>query len=308
MKEWTNITFLRRFGEHLERVADEEERAGAQATEPALSSTTRGLPRWRWRVLALGLIAVVAAAALTVSYRDSQAVATETAIEAVISGYETAMGESFGIPPDAVPVLKKALAAIRPVPRPVPMNSEGIPVPRILPQNAWNEIARRYDAVLAKYGTERFRRNGGGGSVIAADTNAGLYNNPQVPPIIEERTKVLAVEVKKFEDSTCIAWAYIWTGDVSTEGEGTQSWNVTEYVLVNEGGEWRIDDRRTLTIMTAFDNRGHRYSDEWGPYAPHQPVDQGDSLRHSQLYPDYNDTAYQDSELRKLEAEALAGK
>jgi len=254
----------------------------------------------------LGLALVVAVTvSVTVAVRSSSASIDEAAIAAVISGFQKAQCDSYAIPADAVATVEDRQAKLRNDPDWRPSATDKNPGSAILPDKAKATMAEKYDAALEKYCTAQYRGPMGSGSVNAADANAGLYNNPQAAPIIEERTEVLAVQVKRVEGSTCIAWAYSWYGDVSAKGKGVQDWQVDEYILVKEGDRWLIDGCTSLGVMDAEDYHGNKYSDEWGPHAPHQPIDEMELEQQSQLYSSQWDLR---NALRSLEAEALANK
>jgi hypothetical protein len=263
--------------------------------------------RKRRVVTVLCAVAVVAGISATWATLGAQAAPDKSAIQAVISGYETGKDEANSVPYAYAAQVQSGLDQLKADPSWKPNATETNPGAHVLPAAAWSQMADTYDANVAKYCTGQFHGNFSNGDEAAASINAGLRNNPQEPVLVQEQTKVLEIQIEKVEGSTCVVWAYRWTGDITTKGHGPEDWSVYEYTLVNDGDSWRIASRAQLVALTEFYNTGERISDAWGPNAPHQSVAERDdqNISKSSLYPD---PATFGAHLLELEAVALASK
>jgi hypothetical protein len=87
-------------------------------------------------------------------------------------------------------------------------------------------------------------------------------------------------------------------------GNGSQNWTVSEYRVVNEGGQWRVDAIAPLgMVFPTSDASGKAVSGEWGPYSRHGSIDSMETDGPSQLYPGQKVPV---GPLQSLEAKALA--
>jgi len=272
----------------------EEVRAQARArlAEHIRASRTRVSPRPRpskRRVLsgafaALALVALAVAIGLGYDWLtprteagDKATTAEIGAISRVIVGWTTGFADSFCIPADAVSTVQARLKRLLDDPDHHTVD-EGDSHTAVLPTAAAEQLDQRRAQLLARYASTRYKV-----AVAKQDwsrmIDEGLYNNPSAAPLIKHETEVLAVQVKTFAASECIAWALTWGGDVTTEGRTVQSWSVHEYRLVQGGGVWKIDGDASLGVMTAATGTA------WGPYTVHDSVDQMELARNSDLYP-----------------------
>lgn len=87
-------------------------------------------------------------------------------------------------------------------------------------------------------------------------------------------------------------------------GNGSQNWTVSEYRVVNEGGQWRVDAIAPLgMVFPTSDASGKAVSGEWGPYSRYGSIDSMETDGPSQLYPGQKVPV---GPLQSLEAKALA--
>jgi len=254
-----------------------------------------------WLVL-LGIAVVAVAVTAGTAQRGDAGTAASTedigAISQVIGGYAADFAGCFCVPSDALATVQERMARLshdadwRAVDESESRDS-------VLPDAARSDLNLRWKASLSRYCTERYSVAQSGVD-WAQMIDTGLYNNPAGAVLVEEPTKVLAVQCKQLQESDCVAWALLWSGDVTTAGKGVQSWSVHEYRLAKVGGEWRIDGDSNLGVMcTLTDASGNARFDQWGPYAPHDSVTQIESGQQSVLYPG---EAVPLSELTDLEA------
>lgn len=232
----------------------------------------------------------------------------ESAITDAISGLVAAECATISIPSYVRDEVKANLAELATSDDWQPIANESKDDPRVIPDAAWDDMNAPYASALERYCTDSFGSSDGMRSAapnVAALRNAELYNNPAEPLVTEERSKVMAVDVKKNDGAACVAWAYVWVGDLTASGPHGQGWSVDEYTLVNQDGRWLIDGRRTLGILAGiYDENDQSLIDQWGPYAPHGSTAQMEVHWQSQLYPDLY-AADAQAELESLEAAAL---
>ncbi len=263
--------------------------SSARAARSAWARTLFGLA-------ALGAVAILAFTLASRSEAGDEALLSHedsAAITALISQYHAGYCEAFVVPPDARKAVEARQALLRADPRPAVQ--EGEPHLQVLPDSAYAEMNRTYRDLLDAYCTKRYAEARLRSTDWAAIRDAGLHNNPSDPLLVDYESRVLAVECKKRSGPACIVWALVWGGDVTTSGNGVQSWSVREYSLLVESGEWRIDSEALIALMAST-------SKEWGPYSPREAMDRSWQMLNSALYPGERIPA---SELLSLEKHAV---
>lgn len=263
-----------------------------------------GRRMWALAGASLVVLAAVAAVSLRLASEGS-ASSDEATIAEVISEFNRAQCETIAVPEGAIETVEARQAALRADDDWQPSTESGGSCPRILPDAAWNAINEKYEATIEKCCTLRLASLLTDGESQAQQLNEALYNNPTLAVTVEEQTRIMAVKCVKLEDSTCIAWAYGWYGDVDTDGKGPQDWIIWEFSLVKDAEQWLIDGYSTLIGVDApRDASDKLVSDEWGPRSPQMSLTGIGCLESSEVYDDpYVLLAH----LQDFQKEVLAG-
>ena len=235
--------------------------------------------------------------------------AVDPAVASVITGYEAGVGHANSLPADSVATVQQRLSNEKADASWRPTATEAHPGD-VLPPAAVATIDARYSHCLSAFCTARLAAESQQQS-LSGVIGASLYNNPGSPPVVDEQTKVMAVESEALVTDTSgpatdVVWAYVWRGDVTTAGKGSQDWCVNEYRLVQDDGRWRIDSISQLRLVTATDSTGRPFSDEWGPTAPHESVTQSPSDCRGSSSVHFPSEAREDEMLAALETKAGA--
>lgn len=231
-----------------------------------------------WIALGVFVIACSLATAFVLTARSS-ADADQVAISALISDFQQAEVNASIIPGDSVNVVQTRLDSLSATMNRPTTDTDSSPV-QILPAPVRERMNRATEARLQKYCSSAYQKLAANSTPLADVVEAGLYNNPQLPLLVEPQTELLAALVMKNDGQTAIVWAYSWGGDVTTTGKGGQSWRVVEYRVVKENGQWRVDGRSSLAVA---ESTSQPY--QWGPYTPHTPLEDAEQEGTSVLYP-----------------------
>ncbi len=199
----------------------------------------------------------------------------QDSIAKAVAGYYDSRNQTFVVPASAVTAVldrqdELALTSMPPV-------GEDEVHEWVLPKEARDILAAKRAGHLEEWCTDGYAAVQGRRDWVAM-LDAGLYNNPNCPPVTEIETAVLGIDVKKTDGQTALVWALVWAGDTTTEGRSVQSWSIQEYALVMEGGCWQVDSDVLIGALTAA-------SDEWGPSSPHDSMEQLQQFFNSALYP-----------------------
>ncbi len=222
----------------------------------------------------------------------------------MVAAFEAAQASESTIPAGSVSVVQARLDVLAKADdRPV-ADDDRSPV-RVLPAAVCETIDEAHAKRLATFCSTAYQRRHAEDVPLSDVVEAALYNNPTAPLCLENEPKLLSGVTKKNEDGVAIVWAYLWFGDVTTKGQGGQSWRVQEYRLVKQDGHWRIDARNCLASASAKESAGDAEA-SWGPYSPHYSIAEADLEGASELGIDANTIRRELSDLESL-AIAKAG-
>jgi len=227
----------------------------------------------------------------------------------VIAGYETGVGHANSLPAGSVAAVQRRLAAVKAGANWKPTATAEHPGD-VLPPAAVATIDARCRECLSAFCTARLAAESQRQS-LAGVIGASLHNNPDSLPVVDEQTKVMAIDSEALvtdptRPAIHVVWAYVWRGDVTTAGKGSQDWCVNEYRLIQDDGRWRIDSISQLRLMTAMDAAGKPFSNEWGPAARHESVTRSPSDLRGTSSLHFPSEAREDGALTALETKAGA--
>lgn len=258
-----------------------------------MTNRVQCLQAGRLRVLIpiLGVLAIViVTGAVAVSQGRAADSGTEqqlAAVRAVIDRWNKAEANLWCVPSTAIDAVQEHLGELAADEAVKPADGESAPI-AILPAAAAKEMQEKYAAEMNACLTNRYAEDMRTPEERVAEVNLALYNNPEGPVVVDEPTVTQWVEIKKYSDDNCIAWAVRWSGEVTTAGSRTQAWSLHEYRLLRESGEWRIDSDISLGCVPALYDEAGSMTSGWGPEGGHGSWRSGGEFapRYSELYPD----------------------
>lgn len=242
--------------------------------------------RWSWSLriaLLVAVLACVAGSAFLWTDR-SPADADQVPILSLIADYRRAEISEATIPADALDIVAARLDAVAQSPDRETMDEEYSPT-TILPSDVREGMDKAHAWRLATYCSAAYQERHAGDVSLSDVVEAGLYNAPTDPIVVEQQYELMAVQVLENDGGKAIVWTYSWAGDVLSDGKGRQTWTVEEYRVIKEDEEWRVDARRRL-VMTFPENGEQNSVETWGPLSPHYSIVYAQQEGPSELYPD----------------------
>jgi hypothetical protein len=227
-------------------------------------------PRWsegsqlRWWLAVGAAIVVIAGAALitrAVSGSGDLTAADRAAIAGVVRDYKLAAAFTYVVPEDVKDEIMGQRKAL---------TGDGTAVrlgPAVMAQ-----IDSSYETALASLCSPAFAKRQlhlrAEHGLCAAATLEKNLNRDDLQPLLSEEFEVIEVQASSAAEDMTHAKVTMWIGDTSADGSRVESWAVYDYVMLRQGGIWKVHDEREVWHYSDADY------EQWGPQSPH---DEGES-------------------------------